>query len=139
MRAVVPTDVDCCPVTIARGAAAFVGWWALRQGGGQCEAELTKLSSGSRAPVSRLDSPNPNSTFPAPKFRRVIHYIMPRFFAFSAFVFAACVAGLLARQAPAQEVLDGIAAVVNQDVITFSQVRELVGAREKAGRETLKG
>ena len=39
----------------------------------------------------------------------------------------------------AQEVLDGIAAVVNSDVITFSQVRELVGPREKQARETLKG
>ena len=32
-----------------------------------------------------------------------------------------------------------MAAVVNDDVITFSQVRELVGARERAARETLKG
>lgn len=38
-----------------------------------------------------------------------------------------------------QEVLDGLAAVVNGDVITFSQVRELVGMREKALRESLKG
>jgi len=36
-------------------------------------------------------------------------------------------------------VLDGIAAVVNNDVVTFSQVRELVGPKEKAARETLKG
>ena len=35
--------------------------------------------------------------------------------------------------------LDGIAAVVNNDVVTFSQVRELVGPKEKAARETLKG
>lgn len=35
----------------------------------------------------------------------------------------------------AQEVIDGMAAVVNGDVITYSQVRELVGAREKALRE----
>lgn len=39
----------------------------------------------------------------------------------------------------AQEVLDGIAAVVNDDVITFSQVRELIGPVEKAAREQLKG
>jgi peptidyl-prolyl cis-trans isomerase SurA len=39
----------------------------------------------------------------------------------------------------AQEVLDGIAAVVNEDVVTFSQVRELVGPVEKSVRETLKG
>jgi peptidyl-prolyl cis-trans isomerase SurA len=36
-------------------------------------------------------------------------------------------------------VLDGLAAVVNDDVITFSQVRELVAAREQTLRETLKG
>ncbi|MGB8356742.1 MAG: peptidyl-prolyl cis-trans isomerase [Chthoniobacteraceae bacterium] len=35
-----------------------------------------------------------------------------------------------------QEVLDGLAAVVNGDVITFSQVRELVAAREDALRHT---
>lgn len=39
----------------------------------------------------------------------------------------------------AQEVLDGIAAVVNEDVVTFSQVREMVGPRERHIRETLKG
>lgn len=39
----------------------------------------------------------------------------------------------LPQRAPAAaEVLDGIAAVVNGDVITFSQVRELVGTRERA-------
>ena len=45
----------------------------------------------------------------------------------------------LARTGSAQEVLDGVAAVVNGDVITFSQVRELVGAREKSLRDTYKG
>lgn len=39
----------------------------------------------------------------------------------------------------AQEVLDGIAAVVNGDVITFSQVREVVGTREKALRGAFTG
>jgi len=39
----------------------------------------------------------------------------------------------------AQEVLDGLAAVVNDQVITFSQVRELVGSKERTVRETLKG
>jgi len=37
------------------------------------------------------------------------------------------------------EVIDGIAAVVNKDVITYSQVRELIGARERALRATLQG
>ncbi len=41
--------------------------------------------------------------------------------------------------APAQQVLDGIAAVVNDDVITFSQVRELIGSSEMAARQQLKG
>lgn len=50
----------------------------------------------------------------------------------------ACVA-LVHTPLRAQEVLDGIAAVVNKDVVTFSQVRELVGPKEKQARETLKG
>ena len=37
------------------------------------------------------------------------------------------------------EVLDGIAAVVNKEVITFSQVRELVAPRERALRQALTG
>ena len=39
----------------------------------------------------------------------------------------------------AQEVLDGLAAVVNNDVITFSQVRDIVSARENNARANLKG
>ncbi len=39
----------------------------------------------------------------------------------------------------AQDVLNGIAAVVNDEVITFSQVRELVGAKEQAARQQLQG
>ena len=50
--------------------------------------------------------------------------------------FALALAGPMVR---GQEVLDGIAAVVNDDVITFSQVRELIGPIEKAAREQLKG
>lgn len=38
-----------------------------------------------------------------------------------------------------QQVLDGMAAVVNGDVITFSQVRELIGTREQALRTQYKG
>ena len=45
----------------------------------------------------------------------------------------------LAGLAPAQEVLDGIAAVVNNEVVTFSQVRELVASKEKSARDTYKG
>src|SRR4030095_15220812 len=40
---------------------------------------------------------------------------------------------------PGQEVLDGIAAVVNDDVITFSQVREYVGPLEAQARRELRG
>jgi parvulin-like peptidyl-prolyl isomerase len=39
----------------------------------------------------------------------------------------------------AQEVLDGLAAVVNNDPITFSQVRDIVSARENNARANLKG
>jgi parvulin-like peptidyl-prolyl isomerase len=42
-------------------------------------------------------------------------------------------------KAPGQDVLDGLAAVVNEDVITFSQVRQLVGSKEVSARESLKG
>jgi peptidyl-prolyl cis-trans isomerase SurA len=38
-----------------------------------------------------------------------------------------------------EQVLNGIAAVVNSDVITFSQVQELVGTREKSMEEQFKG
>ena len=37
------------------------------------------------------------------------------------------------------EVIDGVAAIVNSDVVTISQVRELVGARERAMREAYRG
>lgn len=63
---------------------------------------------------------------------------MPRFSAHClAFVFAGT--ALFSPFVRGQEVLDGIAAVVNTDVVTFSQVRELVGPKEKQARETLKG
>jgi peptidyl-prolyl cis-trans isomerase SurA len=39
----------------------------------------------------------------------------------------------------AQEVLDGIAATVNRQVVTFSQVRQITGPKEKQARETLRG
>ena len=47
----------------------------------------------------------------------------------------------LAGSALAQrvEVIDGIAAIVNNDVVTISQVRELVGARERSLREIYSG
>ena len=54
-------------------------------------------------------------------------------------VIAAIVLILQASALFGQEVLDGLAAVVNNDPITFSQVRELVGAKERAARESLKG
>lgn len=47
--------------------------------------------------------------------------------------------GGIAFSAHGQDVLNGMAAVVNSDVVTFGQVRELVGPKEKHARETLKG
>lgn len=44
-----------------------------------------------------------------------------------------------AAQAPPPDVVDGVAAVVNGDVITFSQVREVVAARERALRAQFNG
>jgi peptidyl-prolyl cis-trans isomerase SurA len=46
---------------------------------------------------------------------------------------------LLVSSARGQEVLNGIAAVVNNEVVTFGEVRELVGPKELRARETLKG
>lgn len=43
-------------------------------------------------------------------------------------------------EAPAQpEIIDGVAAVVNEEVITFSQVREVVAPRERALRQAFTG
>lgn len=55
---------------------------------------------------------------------------------FTIFAFALAI---LPALAPAQEVLDGIAAVVNDEVITFSQVRELIGPMEAQARKDLRG
>ena len=52
---------------------------------------------------------------------------------------AAALSISLAGRASAQEVLDGIAAVVNNEVVTFSQVRELVASKEKSAKDTYKG
>lgn len=54
---------------------------------------------------------------------------------------AIALTALLAPTLPAQraEVMDGIAAIVNGDVITISQLRELTAAREVALRETYRG
>ncbi len=58
---------------------------------------------------------------------------------FPRFIFALAAIVLVSHSAIAQDVLNGIAAVVNDEVITFSQVRELVGAKEQAARQQLKG
>ncbi len=60
---------------------------------------------------------------------------MIRTLVFSVLAFA-LIAPAFAQKA---EVVDGVAAVVNKDVITISQVRELVGSRERSLRETYKG
>jgi parvulin-like peptidyl-prolyl isomerase len=50
-----------------------------------------------------------------------------------------CLATLCSSRISAQEVLDGLAAVVNNTPVTFSQVRELVSARERAAAEQFQG
>ena len=52
------------------------------------------------------------------------------------FTLTASVSRTIAQQA---EIIAGVAAIVNNDVITISQVRELVGARERALREGYQG
>ena len=63
---------------------------------------------------------------------------MPRSF-LSKFVLFCLGLAFVSFSARGQEVLDGIAAVVNSEVVTFSQVRELVGPKEKEARDTLRG
>jgi parvulin-like peptidyl-prolyl isomerase len=65
--------------------------------------------------------------------------IRPLFIA--AFAVVALLLPPLCRAAPAAEsqVIDGIAAVVNNDVITYSQVRGLVGPRERLLQSQFKG
>ena len=46
---------------------------------------------------------------------------------------------MLGSAQAAPDVVDGVAALVNNDVITFSQVRELVGPRERSLRNTYSG
>jgi peptidyl-prolyl cis-trans isomerase SurA len=60
---------------------------------------------------------------------------MMRVAVFSVLAFA--FAGLALAQRV--EVIDGMAAIVNNDVVTISQVRELVGARERSLREIYSG
>ena len=56
---------------------------------------------------------------------------------FLTFALAIClIAPALAQQA---QVIDGIAAVVNGDVITYSELREWIGARERALRSAYQG
>ena len=58
----------------------------------------------------------------------------------AAFVFAFSSLGQTASSAePKQQVIDGIAAIVNGEVITYSQVRMLVGPRERLLRQQYKG
>jgi len=56
-------------------------------------------------------------------------------------IFCSLLAALFLSNVQAQraEVVDGIAAIVNSDVVTISQLRELIGARERAIREVYSG
>jgi len=60
---------------------------------------------------------------------------VPFFFSAVALVTLSAVAPLPA----AEEVINGIAAIVNGDVVTFSQVRELVAAQQKSASEIYQG
>ncbi len=59
------------------------------------------------------------------------------------FLFLITAFSLLLARIPAAaqqaEVVDGVAAIVNKDVITISQVRELIGSRERSLREVYSG
>ena len=58
------------------------------------------------------------------------------------FIFIFLIGTLVLPHALAQkteEIIDGIAAIVNSDVVTISQLRELTGAREMSLRQTLRG
>jgi peptidyl-prolyl cis-trans isomerase SurA len=57
----------------------------------------------------------------------------------SAVVLSPLCQGALAQEENDSRVIDGIAAVVNGEVITFSQVRQLSGPRERLLRSQLKG
>jgi len=61
-----------------------------------------------------------------------------RFLPYFTLLFLLCAAGTRLHAQKA-EVIDGVAALVNSDVITISQVRELVGARERSMRELYRG
>lgn len=54
-------------------------------------------------------------------------------------VLIAIIAAFSSTTLAAPDVVDGVAALVNNDVITFSQVRELVGPRERSLRNTYTG
>ena len=60
---------------------------------------------------------------------------MIRIAVFSALALALAGSALAQRT----DVIDGIAAIVNKDVVTISQVRELVGGRERSLREMDEG
>jgi parvulin-like peptidyl-prolyl isomerase len=72
-----------------------------------------------------------------------MHKLIPRWFnrcAPAALAVVFCLGAVLPSvQVHAQEVLDGLAAVVNDSPVTFSQVRELVAAREQAASQQFQG
>ncbi len=64
---------------------------------------------------------------------------MTRRFVFCALLGVASLLLCPSLRAQQAEVVDGVAAIVNNDVITISQVRELVGARERSLRQIYNG
>ena len=62
-----------------------------------------------------------------------------RRFALASLVILVTALGSRHVHAQGAEVIDGVAAIVNNEVITISQVRELIGTRERAMREAYNG
>lgn len=65
--------------------------------------------------------------------------LIARAFALSVILMASSLRAAPLPPGSGPEVVDGVAAVVNGDVITFSQVRELVAPRERALRASISG
>ena len=115
--------------------------------GGKKSAHGAMLSQRLRHPASAqagaepcLDSAGRALSFGA--FRREIRPALFRTMSRRFVLPAVLVFSALIASGNAQEVLDGIAAVVirgKDDIITFSQVRDLVGPMEKAARDQYKG
>ncbi len=93
-----------------------------------CRPSAQPLSAFAHTPLPVLSGPGIG------RFVR-----LGRFMSASLAVLLPLVCVLSTQLASGQEVLDGVAAVVNDQPVTFSQVRELVGAKERAISEQFQG